>query len=109
MMFMVSDHLVRLGCGCMQGDAVSAVTHLYFAAVLTHPDFPAGILPRHRVTAALPRHVGIPCDLALLVVAVRVRRSTVDRFQSHPVLLPPLHYDFVRRAMHALIGHFRHP
>src|SRR4051794_18112035 len=62
----------------VQRDALSAVTHFYITAPFAHPYLFAGIPPRHRIAAPLPGHVCVTRHLPLLVVAVRIRRASVD-------------------------------
>jgi hypothetical protein len=45
----------------------------------------------------------------LLVIAVRIGRTSVDRLQFHAILVPAKQHLLVRRAVHALSGYFRYP
>ena len=48
------DHLMMSHCLHMHRNAVGAVADFDVAAVIAHPDLFARVLPRHRVSTAVP-------------------------------------------------------
>src|SRR3974377_46567 len=67
------QHTVFALCFAVHRDALAARTDLHFLHHFPHPHFLAGILPGHRIPAALPGHVRIPRHFAQLAIHVRIR------------------------------------
>src|SRR6185312_1950986 len=90
-------------------NALGSIAHFYPAVVLAHPHLLAGILPWHRIAASLPGDVSITRHLTLLIIAVRIGRSAVDRLQGAPFLTPASQHWLMSRAMYSLISDLRYP
>src|SRR5260370_5441292 len=76
-------------------DPLAAGADIHFPRNFLHPHFLAGILPGHRIPAALPVHIRVPRHFAELAMPVRIRRSSPHRpppvLPAHPTPPPSLH------------------
>src|SRR5689334_1835434 len=75
------DDLVARRRRGVQRDALASAANFNAAVLLTHPDVLACVLPRHRVAAATPCHIRIASNSALLIVAMRIGRPSIDWLQ----------------------------
>src|SRR5713226_9677630 len=90
-------------------DPLAARADIHFPRNFLHPHFLAGILPRHRIPAALPVHVGIPRHFAQLAIHVRIRRLPRQRLQTELLDIPTHQHLLMRRSMHALVRYTPNP
>src|SRR3974390_2649174 len=103
------QHTVFALCFAVHRDALAARTDLHFLHHFPHPHFLAGILPGHRIPAALPVHVRIPRHFAQLAIHVRIRRLPPQRLQTELLDIPAHRHLLMRRSVHPLVRYSPNP
>ena len=84
-------------------DPIGAVEKLDSAGLFANPDILAGVLPRHRIAAALPCYVCIARHAPRPVFGKRVWRPVTDRLKRAAFGRPTSHGFLVCSPVHALI------
>src|SRR6266481_343945 len=90
-------------------DPLTARADIHFPRNFLHPNFLAGILPGHRIPAALPVHVRVPRHFAQLAIHVRIRRLSRQRLQTELLDIPTHQHLFMRCSVHAPVGYTPNP
>src|SRR5229473_6745751 len=90
-------------------DPLAARADIHFPRNFLHPHVLAGILPGHRIPAALPVHIRIPRHFAQFAIHVRIRRLSRQRLQAELLDIPTHHQLLMRCSVHALVRYTPNP
>jgi hypothetical protein len=78
MMLRMRHNAMAAGC-FMNRNPFCPVTHFDAAGSFLDPYVLAGVSPRHRVSTALPRYIGIARHTPQFVISVWIRGAVADR------------------------------
>src|SRR5258708_15860966 len=83
-------------------DPLAARADIHFPRNFLHPHFLAGILPGHRIPAALPVHIRVSRHFAQLAIHVRIRRLSPQPLQPELLDIPTHHHLLMHLSVSAL-------